>query len=490
VKTEKNRERSIMMNGNQYRESLRKLKPIIYYNGEKINCVVDHPMIKPHVNSAAMTYDLAQDPLYENLMTATSHLTGKKVNRFTHIQYSKDDLVNKVKMMRMIAQKTGTCFQRCVGLDAMNATFITTFNMDKKYGTDYQKRFLKWMEYVQENDLMIAGAMTDVKGDRNLKPSLQADPDLFTHVVEKRKDGVVIKGAKAHMTGMANSHEMLILPTTNLLDGDEAYAIACAIPVDAEGVLHIFGRQTNDQRRLEGDIDTGNSEYAIVGGETLTVLDNVFVPWERVFMCGEIEFAQDYVTRFAAYHRQNYGGCKVGNSDVLIGAASLLSKFNGANKASHVKDKLIEMTHLAETMYACSLACSYEGTRVEAGSYYVNTLLANEVKLNCTRNMYEISRLAHDIAGGFIATLPHENDLKSEVTGPYIKKYFAGNANYPTEDRIKIARLLENMSGGTALAESMHGAGSPQAMRIMIGRESNIDQKEKLAAELAHIKID
>lgn len=478
-----------MMNGQQYKESLRKMNPTIYYMGEKIEDVTEHPMIKPHVNSAAMTYELACDPMYETLMTATSHLTGEKVNRFTHVHQSTEDLVNKVKMMRMIAQKTGTCFQRCVGLDAMNATFITTYNIDRDHGTDYHQKFTKWLKYVQENDLMVAGAMTDVKGNRSLKPSLQADPDLFTHVVEKREDGIIISGAKAHMTGMANSHEMLILPTTNLLPGDEDYAIACAIPVDAEGVFHVFGRQTNDQRRLQGDIDTGNAEYAIVGGETLTVLENVFVPWDRVFMCGEIEYAQDYVTRFAAYHRQNYGGCKVGNSDVLIGATSLMAKMNGTNKASHIKDKLIEMTHLAETMYCCSLACSYEGYKVDAGSYYVNTLLANEVKLNCTRNMYEISRLAHDIAGGFIATLPHEWDLKSDVTGPYIKKFFVGNDAYTAEDRIKIARLLENMSGGTALAESMHGAGSPQAMRIMILRESNMEQKEKMAADLANVEL-
>lgn len=477
------------MNGAQYRESLRKLHPVIYCNGEKIDNVVDHPMLAPHVNSAAMTYELAFDPLYKNLMTATSHLTGKTINRFTHMHQSKDDLVNKVKMLRMIANKTGTCFQRCVGLDAMNATFITTYGIDKKHGTEYHKRFLKWLEYVQENDLMIAGSMTDPKGNRNLKPSNQADPDLFTRVVEKREDGVVLCGAKAHQTGMANSHEMLILPTTNLLEGDEDWAIACAIPVDAEGVTHIFGRQTNDQRRLQGDIDTGNAEYAIVGGETLTVLDHVFVPWDRVFMCGEIEFAQDYVTRFAAYHRQNYGGCKVGNSDVLIGATALMADMNGTTKASHVKDKLIEMTHLAETMYCCSLACSYEGYQTEAGNYYVDTLLANEVKLNCTRNIYEIARLAHDIAGGFIATLPYEADLQAEETGDLIRKFLAGNAQFDTEDRIRLARLIENMSGGTALAESMHGAGSPQAMRIMILRESNMDSKKKLAADLAHLSI-
>ena len=331
--------------------------------------------------------------------------------------------------------------------------------------------------------------MTDVKGNRSLKPSKQADPDLFTHVVEKREDGVVICGAKAHMTGMANSHEMLILPTTNLLDGDQDYAIACAVPVDAEGITHIFGRQTNDQRRLQGDLDTGNSEYAIVGGETLTVLDHVFVPWDRVFMCGETDFAQDYVARFAAYHRQNYGGCKVGNSDVLIGATSMIAKMNGTRKNSLIKDKLTEMIHLAETMYCCSLACSYEGVKEEAGSYYVNTLLANEVKLNCTRNMYEISRLAHDIAGGFIATLPHEWDLNNPETGKWIEKFFVGNEEYTARDRIKIARLLENMSGGTALAESMHGAGSPQAMKVMILRESNVEQKEQFAMDLAHVKL-
>jgi 4-hydroxybutyryl-CoA dehydratase/vinylacetyl-CoA-Delta-isomerase len=478
-----------MMNGAQYRESLKKLHPVIYCNGEKITDVVDHPMTRPHVNSAAMTYELAFDPLCKNLMTATSHLTGKTVNRFTHIHQSTEDLVSKVKMLRMIANRTGTCFQRCVGLDAMNATYITTYLMDKAHGTNYHERFTKWLTYVQENDLMIAGSMTDPKGNRSLKPSHQADPDLFTRVVEKREDGVVLCGAKAHQTGMANSHEMLILPTTNLLEGDEDYAIACAIPVDAPGVTHIFGRQTNDQRRLQGSIDTGNSEYAIVGGETLTVLDHVFVPWDRVFMCGEVEFAQDYVARFAAYHRQNYGGCKTGNSDVLIGATALMADMNGTAKSSIVKDKIIEMIHLAETMYCCSLACSYEGHKTEAGSYFVSTLLANEAKLNCTRNMYEIARLAHDIAGGFIATLPYETDLNAPETGDLIRKYFAGNAAFSADDRIRLARLIENMSGGTALAESMHGAGSPQAMRVMLMRESNVESKKQLAANLAKLSF-
>ena len=478
-----------MMTSAEYIESLRKLNTKVYMFEEKIDNWVDHPIIKPSISCVAMTYSLAQNPEYEDLMTATSHLTGKKINRFTHIHRSTEDLRNKVKMQRLLGQKTAACFQRCVGMDAFNAVYSSTYEIDEACGTKYHENFLKFLTRVQDEDLAVDGAMTDVKGDRSLAPSKQADPDLFTHVVEKREDGVIICGAKAHMTGMANSHEMLILPTTNLLDGDQDYAIACAVPVDAEGITHIFGRQTNDQRRLQGDLDTGNSEYAIVGGETLTVLDHVFVPWDRVFMCGETDFAQDYVARFAAYHRQNYGGCKVGNSDVLIGATSMIAKMNGTRKNSLIKDKLTEMIHLAETMYCCSLACSYEGVKEEAGSYYVNTLLANEVKLNCTRNMYEISRLAHDIAGGFIATLPHEWDLNNPETGKWIEKFFVGNEEYTARDRIKIARLLENMSGGTALAESMHGAGSPQAMKVMILRESNVEQKEQFAMDLAHVKL-
>ncbi len=476
-----------MMNKEQYLDSLRRLEPVIYCNGRKIASVADDPMTRPHVNSAAMTYELAFDPQYEDLMTTTSNLTGKKINRFTHLHQSTDDLVKKVKMLRMIGQQTGTCFQRCVGFDALNATFIVTHKVDKECGTDYHKRFVEYMKYVQENDLMVAGSMTDVKGDRGKKPGQQADPDLFVHVVERRPDGIVIRGAKAHQTGMVNSHEMLVLPTTNLGAGDKDYAVACALPVDAPGVVHIFGRQTNDGRRLDGDIDTGNAEYAIVGGETLTVLNDVFVPWERVFMCGEYQYAQEYVETFASYHRQNYGGCKVGVADVIIGATASMADYNGVPGASHIKDKLIEMIHQAETMYNCSIACSAEGHRTEAGNYYVNTLLANTVKLNCTRTMYEISRLAHDIAGGFIATLPYEADYRAPETGPLIDKYFAANPAVPTEHRIRMARLLENMTGGTALAEAMHGAGSPQAMRVMLYREANLDHKKKLARKLAKI---
>lgn len=477
-----------MKNGQEYIESLRSLKPVVYYLGEKVDSVVDHPAFQPHVNCAALTYELAMRPEYQELLSARSPFINDRVNRWTHIHENNEDLVKKVKALRFLGQKTGACFQRCVGWDALNAVYSVTWEIDRDKGTDYHARFLKYLERVQRDDLMIAGAMTDPKGDRSKKPGQQEDPDMYVHVVEKRSDGIVVRGAKAHMTGMVNSHEMLVMPTTGLSEDDADYAVCFSLPVDAEGVIHIFGRQTNDTRRLEkSTIDTGNHRFGIVGGEALTIFDDVFVPWENVYLCGEAEYAGLLVERFATLHRQNYGGCKTGVSDVIIGATAALADYNGVETASHIRDKLVEMTFLAETLYSCSLACSHEGHTTPSGAYLADPMLANITKQNVTRNIYEICRLAQDIAGGLMATLPSEADLNNPEIGPFITKYLKGREGVDTETRIRMMRLIENLTGGTALVESMHGAGSPQAQKIMIYRNSSIKGKKKLAEILAGV---
>lgn len=478
-----------MKTAQEYKDSLRDRKIKIYLKGELLDSatVIDHPFIRGHVNSAAMTYALANAPEYEDLCTATSHLTGRKINRFTHIHQSTEDLLKKAKMLRTISQKTGTCYQRCVGFDAMNSVYTVSYECDQAMGTNYHERFKKFLTMVQDEDLMVAGAMTDVKGDRSLRPSQQKDPDMFVHVVERREDGVVVRGAKAHMTGMANSHWMLIMPTLGMKEGEEEYAISCAIPVDAPGVFHIFGRQTNDDRKCDGPIDQGNANYGIVGGECLTVLDNVFVPNEYIFMNGEYQFSGLLVERFACYHRSNYGACKVGVSDVVIGATALMADYSGYGKASHVKEKLNEMIHLEETLWACSLSSACEGKATPSGAYFVDPLLANVGKHNITKMIYEIDRLSQDIAGGIIATMPSQSDLENPEIGKYVDKYLRGVDSVPTEDRMRVARLIENMTGGTALVESMHGAGSPQAQKVMYAKLSNLEQKKKFAANIAGV---
>ncbi|MDR2529311.1 MAG: 4-hydroxyphenylacetate 3-hydroxylase family protein [Synergistaceae bacterium] len=479
-----------MMTGEQYVESIRSMKTEIYMFGEKISSAADSPILRPSLNSVKATYDLAEKSEYEDLMTVTSHLTGKKINRFCHIHQSAEDLINKVKMQRLCGQKTAACFQRCVGMDAFNAIYSTTFEVDKKYNTPYFNNFKEYLKMVQEKDLTVDGAMTDPKGDRGLAPGQQSDPDLYLRVVERRADGVVVRGAKSHQTGISNSHEVIVMPTIAMRPEDKDYAISFAVPVDTKGIFMIVGRQSCDTRKLEGGkIDMGNSEFG--GMEALVVFDNVFVPNDRIFLNGETDFSGVLVERFAGYHRQSYGGCKVGVGDVLIGAAALIADYNGAAKASHVKDKLIEMTHLNETLYSCGIACSAQGSKTESGNYLIDMLLANVCKQNVTRFPYEIARLAEDIAGGLMVTAPSEKDLRHEKLGPYVEKYLKGIDGVPTEYRLRVLRLIENLTLGTAAVgyrtESMHGAGSPQAQRIMIARQGNIAQKKDLAKAIAKI---
>lgn len=488
-----------LMTAKEYIDSLRKLNTRVYMFGEKIDNWVDHPMIRPSINCVAMTYALAQDPQYEELMTATSSLTGHKINRFTHLHQSTEDLVKKVKMQRLLGQKTASCFQRCVGMDAFNAVFSSTYEIDEKYGTHYHENFKKFLVYVQDNDLTVDGAMTDPKGDRSKAPHDQADPDMYVHVVERRPGGIVVCGAKCHQTGSINSHWHIFMPTIAMGEADKDYAVSFACPTDAEGLYMIYGRQSCDTRKLEeGCIDVGNSKFG--GQEALVVLDHVFIPNEYIFLNGEYEFAGTIVERFAGYHRQSYGGCKVGVGDVVIGAAALAAEYNGVEKASAVKDKLIEMTHLNETLYSCGIACSCEGCPTKAGNYQIDLLLANVCKQNVTRFPYEIVRLAEDIAGGLMVTMPSETDFKSdtvvgnngETIGEICNKYFAAREGVSTEDRQRIMRFLENMCLGAAAVgyrtESMHGAGSPQAQRIMIARQGNIQGKKRLAENIAGIQ--
>ena len=479
-----------LMTGEQYIESIRKMNMQVYMFGKKVVNPVDDPILRPSLNSVRMTYDLAQKPEYQELMTVISPETGERINRFTHIHRSTEDLKNKVKMQRLLGQQTASCFQRCVGMDAFNSVYSTTYEVDQKYGTHYHENFKKFMLHVQGEDLTVDGAMTDPKGDRSKAPHAQEDPDLFLRVVERREDGIVVRGAKVHQTGILNSHEVIVMPTISMGPDDKDYAVSFAVPVDSKGIYMIIGRQSCDTRKREGSkMDVGNAEFG--GVEALTIFDDVFVPNERIFLNGETEFAGMLVERFAGYHRQSYGGCKVGVGDVLIGAAALAADYNGPAKASHVKDKLIEMTHLNETLYCCGIACSAEGHPTASGNYLIDLLLANVCKQNVTRFPYEICRLAEDIAGGLVVTAPSEADFRDEKLGPVIDKYLKGIAGVSTENRLRILRLIENLTLGTAAVgyrtESMHGAGSPQAQRIMIARQGNLEMKKLLAKKLAHI---
>jgi 4-hydroxybutyryl-CoA dehydratase/vinylacetyl-CoA-Delta-isomerase len=474
----------------EYLESIKRDVNLFIF-GERVKDFWNHPIIRPSINTVMKIYELAQIEEYQDLMTTRSHLTNNIINRFTHIHQSIDDLIKKVKMQRLIGQKTGCCFQRCVGFDAANALYSVTYEMDKKNNTDYHQRFNNYWIEVQNQDLMVDGAMTDTKGDRSKRPGNQPDPDQFLHIVDENDEGIIVRGAKVHQTGFLNSHRAIIMPTLSLQKGEEEYAVSFGVDTNAKGITMIYGRQSCDTRKIEDDkCEVGNYKYG--GQEIFVIFDNVFVPNNQIFMKGEVEFSGELVNRFAGFHRQSYGGCKVGVGDVLIGAIALLTEYQGVDKASHVRDKLVEMIHLNETLFSCGIACSSQGFQREAGNYEMDMLLANVCKQNVTRFPYEITRLAEDLAGGIICTLPSEADLKSVEVGSLLKKYLSTCENLSVENRFKLLRFIENITMGLASVsyrtESMHGAGSPQAQRIMIARQANLEQKKQLIKDILDIE--
>ena len=475
----------------EYLESIKREINLFMF-GEKISKFWEHPfykIIEPSINTVKMIYECAQREEYKNIMTAKSHLTGETINRFTHIHQSIDDLLLKVEMQRLLGQKTACCFQRCVGFDAANALYSVTWEMDKKFESSYHKTFTRYWKDVQTNDYFVAGSMTDSKGDRSKRPINQSNPDAYLRIVDENNKGIYVTGAKVHQTGFLNSHQAIVMPTLALRKGEEEYAVSFGVDTTAKGITMIYGRQTSDTRKLEkGIFDIGNFKYG--GQEIFVVFDNVFIPNRKIFMKGEIEFSGPLVNRFAGYHRQSYA-CKTGVGDVLIGAAALAAKYNGVEKASHIRDKLVEMIHLNETLWSCALACSTKGFKREAGNYEMDMLLANVNKQNVTRFPYEIGRLAEDLAGGIICTMPSQQDFDNSEIGPLIQKYLATCDDVPVNDRYKLLRFIENLSMGVATlsykTESLHGAGSPQAQRIMISRQANIDEKIALVKDILDI---
>jgi 4-hydroxybutyryl-CoA dehydratase/vinylacetyl-CoA-Delta-isomerase len=478
-------EQAVIRTGEDYINSLRGRELTVYLFGEKVAEPADHPVIRPSVNAVAKTYDLAIE--CPELASVISPFTGKRISRFLHVCTDVKDLVAQNKMQRRLGQLTGTCFQRCVGMDAFNSLYSVTYEIDEKYETSYHLRLKAFLTEMHHFNYVVGGAMTDVKGDRSLAPHEQEDPDLFVRITKRNDSGIYISGAKAHQTGCINSHWMIVMPTMRLQEKDKDYAIVGAVPVDAPGITYIYGRQSCDTRSMEGgSIDVGNAGFG--GQEAMVIFDNVYIPKEYIFMDGEVEFASMLVERFTAYHRRSYV-CKSGVGDVLIGAAAMIAEMNGVNKASHIKDKLVEMTHLNETVYGTGIAASYQGYKTKSGCFICDDMLSNVCKHHVTKMPYEISRLAQDLAGGLVTTLPSEKDLNHPEIGRLIRKYVRGKKEFDPVDRMRILRLIENMTMGRNavgyLTESLHGAGSPQAQRIQIAKAMQLEYKKRLAAVLS-----
>lgn len=470
----------------EYLDSIRKMKPRVYIGGKWVNNLLDHPVTRSMAMANAAVYGLAHEEQYKHIMVATSHLTGEPINRNLNVARSIHDLDMRQEMALLTSQTVGTCNYRCVGCDALNSLASTTWEMDRDLGTNYNERFNKWLIYAQQNDLAVSGAITDAKGDRKKRPSQQAEIDTYVHVVEKRDDGIIVSGIKVSQSGAIGSHETLVLPGGALREGEEAFAVAFAVPNSAPGLTYVcqYNAYSVEREMCESEWELGNPLYGQRETSTM-IFDRVFIPWERVFLCGETRYCGRMVSRFAKVHRMNCGGaCKVGFADLIIGGALLAAEYIGVDKVPHIQEKIIDMVRYSETSHACAIAAAMRGREEPEGSgvYLPDDLFGNAAKLNIADGFWEIMKLAGDIAGGLVVTMPRIKDLEDPVVGPALKKAFSAVA--PAEKRLKVAKFLQHWTAGLHGPGTWHGAGAPQTQRYMFSVLTDFEKKKKLAKKL------
>lgn len=478
-----------MITSSEYKKRLSKMRRNVYMNGQLIDR--SHPRMEGAVNIIAKTYDMINDPefkAYEDVLTTTSHLTGKKINRFCNIHRSVDDLLAKQKMTRLTCHQVGGCIGRCMGIDAINANSVITYDVDKAYGTEYHKRFESWLKKFQENDCTGACAQTDVKGHRPWRPHEQLDPDMYVRVVETKSDGIVIRGAKVHISYSPVEEWMLVVPTRRLTKEEGPWAVSCAVPTDEDGVKLIVSAavyETSHKLGAPGPYGTADA---------MVIFDDVFVPWERVFLNGEYEFGGQLALMFALYHRHSYTGCKPATTDVLTGAIALMAECNGIEKEPHVNDRLVEMISTSELCYGAGIAAAINAHRAASGTYIPDAMYCNVSRRHAGLNFYHEYDALADIAGGMPATLPQEGDWLNPETRPFIEKYMKRNPNVSIEDIHRAFRFVQAIScseqAGVWQYAGVHGGGSPRMEQIAIMGSYNLEKTKNIAKRIAGIHTD
>jgi 4-hydroxybutyryl-CoA dehydratase/vinylacetyl-CoA-Delta-isomerase len=463
----------MLMSGAEYRESLRRYSPTVFVDGRRVASVADEPRLAPGVNAVALTYDYA---LREDLAPL---LRVGDINRMLAVPRSGDDLLNKLEAVRVLCQQTG-CAQRYLVGDAFSAILSATRQMD----SEHADRFAAYMRKVHDEDLAVGIAMTDGKGDRSLRPHAQPNPDAYLRIAARRADGIVLRGAKAIVTGAPYMHHLLVMPCRNMTAEDRDYAVCCAVPIDAGG-LTIVARQAG----RPGEPAAGFSgRYGQSTG--VAIFEDVFVPWEQVFLAGEWQHSAAITYTYATHHRHTCIAARAGFGDLLIGAGALMTEANGVelDSASNLRDAMIDLIKIVEGFYACGVAASVYASRDSAGVMVPDAVFANIGKLLLATQIYDMHRLAHHVSGGLVVALPGPDEDHNPATAGRLSELLAGRSDIPYEKRIEVARLIEDLTassqGGWYSVISLHGGGSPEAMKMEIWRHYPVGSKVELVERL------
>lgn len=475
-----------MKSGEKYKEKLSEMEPNIFIGGENVGR--DDPRLQAVIGTISQTFDRLQEPEFKELLAAQSHISDMTINRFTHIHQSVDDLLKKQEMTRKLCRYCGGCVFRCMGIDAMNTLSIITHRAETMTGRPYNQRFLEYLKYWQENDIVGTCAQTDPKGNRALRPHQQSDPDLYLRVVEHRDDGIVVRGAKNHITAAAVAEEIIVLPTRFLTDEEDQYAVAFGLPGDWDGVKLVTRASSFKREAFACPYGEGGDV------ENFIIFDDVFVPNDRVFLSGfegEHVFGGWAALLFALYHRHSYTGCKPASTDIIIGLSALVSEYNGVEDKKHVQSKIADLISVGELVSAAGIASAHKATKDDSGTMIPDPVFCNVGRKHAGKNYYHELEILADLSGGLPATLPLEGDFTDESIGPFLQKYIKRKEDVPAEDVYRLFRVLSDALcssiGGVMAVAGLHGGGSPQMEDVAILKQYDIDERKKIAKYLCGI---
>ena len=480
---------SQMMTSSDYKESLRRLKPVVYLDGRLVESVVDEPMLAPGVNALGVTYDMARDAKLAPIMLAKDSASGKTINRMLHVNEAAGDLLNKLEAVRVLCQETG-CAQRYLAHDSLNALVQVSARIDDALGSnEHRAKVRAYIEHVHANDLSLGIAMTDAKGDRSKRPHEQANVDAYVHVVQRNAKGIVLSGTKAIVTGAPYMHEFLVMPCRNMTQADADFAVCCAVPVDAKGITIVTRPAGRPGEKLEHGAALFSRKYGQATG--VVIFDQVFVPWDRVFFDQQWEHSSVLTYSYATHHRHSCIGARAGFGDLLIGAGALMCEANGFDpgEKSNLREPMVELIKIIEGFYACGVAASvYAAQDPYGGNYMPDPVFSNIGKLLLATQIYDMHRLAHEVSGGLIVTLPGPDEDHNPATAASLAEVLRANPNVPYDKRIEVARFIEDLTasyqGGWYSVISMHGGGSPAAMKQEIWRHYPVGDKVALVERL------
>jgi len=465
----------------EYLESLRDGRTV-YYNGERVEDVTEHPVLKVCAQACSMDYRMAADPRYHDLFVERTE-EGEPVPFVYVAARSAEDLLRRRRIIQLLAR---ACFglpggAKFTGVDGLNAVSVVCRRMDRALGTGYTERVEKYRRFLQQTDPAIALAMTDVKGDRSLRPARQQEhKEYYLRVVKQTEDGIVVRGAKTHISLSPCANEMVVLPCRNMREDEREYAVAFALPINTKGLILVSsGREPVE----EGDLMEHPLNAALYTADATVIFDDVFVPWERVFMNGEWQFSGDMVYTFADFHRVSADAYKVAELEILVGAALLMAEYNGLERVPHIQDKLSWLIMYAEATEALGrAACEHCVTDPDSGLVYPNPLYSNISKFFYADNYHQAVKFLQDIAGGSVITLPQYKDFLHPEVGPLLHKYFGGKAGIPAEHRIRAFKLIRDISAATHAVTTIHAEGSLAAQRLSIYAVADLE-KFKAAAK-------